>query len=78
MKRCRKPDIMAEAALHILRQPAKTCTGRFFIDDEVLIAAGVHDLSVFDVEQGAPLQVDFFVEPLPGMIGFDAATEGHG
>ena len=76
MKRCRKPEIMAEAALHILRQP-KTCTGHFFIDDEVLIAAGVHDLSVFDVEPGAPLQVDFFVEPLPGMIGFDAATEGH-
>ncbi|HKM60973.1 MAG TPA: NAD(P)-dependent oxidoreductase [Acidisphaera sp.] len=74
---CRKPEIMAEAALYILGQP-KTCTGRFFLDDEVLIAAGMRDLSVFDVSPGAPLQMDFFVEPLPGMIGFDAATGGHG
>jgi citronellol/citronellal dehydrogenase len=77
MRACRKPEIMAEAALHILRQP-KTCTGHFFIDDEVLIAAGMRDLSVFDVAPGAPLQVDFFVEPSPGMIGFEAATRAHG
>jgi citronellol/citronellal dehydrogenase len=78
MRVCRKPEIMAEAALFILSQPAKSCTGRFFIDDEVLIAAGQRDLSVFDVEPGAPLQVDFFVEPLPGMRGFDATAGAHG
>jgi len=78
LRLARKPEIMAEAALHILRQPAKNCTGHFFIDDEVLIGAGMRDLSVFDVEPGAPLQVDFFVEPLPGMRGFDAAMDDHG
>ena len=77
MRAGRKPEIMAEAALYILSQPAKICTGRFFIDDEVLIAAGMRDLSVFDVEPGAALQVDFFVEPLPGMGGFDATTGVH-
>jgi len=76
MRAGRKPEIMAEAALYILSQPAKICTGRFF-DDEVLIAAGMRDLSVFDVEPGAALQVDFFVEPLPGMGGFDATTGVH-
>ncbi|MBV8588698.1 MAG: NAD(P)-dependent oxidoreductase [Acetobacteraceae bacterium] len=74
---CRKPEIVAEAALHILRQPATSWTGRFFIDDEVLIAAGMRDLSVFDVEPGAALQVDFFVEPLPGMGCFDATAGTH-
>jgi citronellol/citronellal dehydrogenase len=75
MRAARKPEIMAEAALHILRQPAKACTGHFFIDDEVLIAAGIRDLSMFDVEPGATLQVDLFVESLPGMRGFAEAHE---
>ena len=32
---CRKPDIVADAAHAVLTRDAKTCTGNFFIDDEV-------------------------------------------
>ncbi len=40
----RKPEILADAAHWILTQPARQCTGNFFIDDEVLPRAGVTDL----------------------------------
>lgn len=67
MNASRKPEIMADAAHWILQQPAKACSGHFFIDDEVLMAAGVRDFSIYDVKPGTPLQADFFVEALPGM-----------
>ncbi|HEY8025913.1 MAG TPA: NAD(P)-dependent oxidoreductase [Burkholderiaceae bacterium] len=63
----RKPEIMADAAHWILQQPAKQCSGNFFIDDEVLLAAGVRDFAQYDVKPGVPQQADFFVEALPGM-----------
>src|SRR5690349_21486322 len=44
MKRCRKPEIMADAAYAIFNRPSRSCTGNFFIDDEVLAAEGVTDL----------------------------------
>ncbi|MEE8544387.1 MAG: NAD(P)-dependent oxidoreductase, partial [Alphaproteobacteria bacterium] len=43
-ERCRKPEILADAAHAILTRDAKRCTGNFFIDDEVLAEAGVTDL----------------------------------
>lgn len=63
----RRPEIVADAAHAILTQPAATCTGHFFIDDEVLLAAGVRDFAQYDVQAGSPLQADFFVDALPGM-----------
>ena len=68
MKHSRKPEIMADAAHYVLTQPAKKCSGNFFIDDELLIAAGNRDLSVYDVEPGAPLFTDFFTPLLPGLL----------
>lgn len=68
MNASRKPEIMADAAYHILTQPAREWSGHFFIDDEVLMAAGVRDLAQYDVKPGAPLQADFFVEAMPGML----------
>jgi citronellol/citronellal dehydrogenase len=68
---CRKPEIMADAAHHILTRPATACSGHFFLDDEVLLAAGVRDFSQYDVQPGSPLQADFFVEALPGMLRSD-------
>ena len=65
MKRSRKPEIMADAAHWILTQPSRNCSGNFFIDDDVLTAAGVKDLSVYAVTPGAELAPDFFV-PAPG------------
>ncbi|WP_422000137.1 SDR family oxidoreductase [Reyranella sp.] len=61
MKRCRKPEIMADAAHAILCRPAATCTGNFFIDDEVLAAEGITDLDRYAVSPGTPLMPDFFV-----------------
>jgi len=61
MKRCRKPEIMADAAYAIFNRPAKTCTGNFFIDDEVLAAEGVTDFDKYAVSPGTPLMPDFFV-----------------
>jgi citronellol/citronellal dehydrogenase len=44
-QRARSPRIMADAAYWILTRPSRQVTGRFFVDDEVLRAAGVTDLS---------------------------------
>ena len=61
MKRCRKPEIMADAAYAIFNRPAKTCTGNFFIDDEVLAAEGITNFDKYAVSPGTPLMPDFCV-----------------
>lgn len=61
VKRSRKPEIMADAAYAILCRDAKTTTGNFFIDDEVMAEEGVTDLDKYAVEIGADLMPDFFV-----------------
>jgi citronellol/citronellal dehydrogenase len=59
----RTPAIMADAAHAIFERDAKECTGNFFIDDEVLSAAGVKDLDRYAVTPGNKnLQPDFFVD----------------
>ena len=63
MQRSRKPEIMADAAHAILTKPSREFTGRFCVDDEVLEAEGVTDLSVYAVDPAAELVPDFFVEP---------------
>ena len=62
-RKARSPKIMADAAHWILSQPSRKVTGRFFVDDEVLRAAGVTDLSAYkqpDVEE-QDLTPDFFL-----------------
>ncbi|MBL8271194.1 SDR family oxidoreductase [Steroidobacter sp.] len=62
-KRGRKPEIMADAAHVILTRDPRTCTGNFFIDDEVLASAGVKDLDSYAVSPGNKEFVpDFFVD----------------
>lgn len=61
MRRSRKPSIMADAAHWVLTQDAKSTTGNFFVDDEVMAEAGVTDLSDYAVEPGMELMPDFFV-----------------
>jgi citronellol/citronellal dehydrogenase len=58
----RKPEIMADAAWHILRRPSRECTGNFFIDDEVLAAEGVTDFDAYAVVPGNKLMTDFFLD----------------
>ena len=62
MKRCRKPEIMADAAHAILTREAQSCSGNFFIDDEVLAEEGVTDLSEYAVDPEADLVFDFFID----------------
>lgn len=57
----RKPEIMADAAHAILGRDPKTCTGNFFIDEEVLRAGGVTDFSVYQHPGAGTLAADFFV-----------------
>ena len=64
MQRCRKPEIMADAAYWVLTQPATSITGQFLIDDEVLRGAGVTDLSGYAEIPGMSdeeLLPDFFL-----------------
>jgi citronellol/citronellal dehydrogenase len=58
----RKPEIMADAAHAILTKDKATCTGNFFIDEAVLIAEGVKDLSGYSCVPGGALTTDLFVE----------------
>ncbi len=62
-KRCRKPQILSDAAHVILTRDSRSCTGNFFIDDEVLREAGVTDFSVYrhDGVAEKDLIPDFFV-----------------
>jgi citronellol/citronellal dehydrogenase len=57
----RKPEIVADAAVEILNRPSAECTGNFFIDEEVLRAAGVTDFSKYANDPEAKLMPDFFV-----------------
>lgn len=59
---CRKPEILADAAHAILTRDARTVTGNFFIDDEVLAEEGVTDLDRYAVKPGAPLAPDIFLD----------------
>ena len=57
----RKPEIVADAAIEILKRPAAATTGNFFIDEEVLRAAGVTDFARYANDPDKPLVPDFFV-----------------
>ena len=63
LRRCRTPDIVADAAHVILSKPSRSYTGNFLIDDEVLSAEGVSDFDKYRVDPTAPLAVDLFVDP---------------
>jgi len=60
MQRSRNPQIVADAAYHILRQNSRTCTGNFFIDEEVLINAGINN---FDGYKNNPNIADSDIIP---------------
>ena len=62
LKFCRKPEIVADAAHAILSERSRDRTGQFLIDDEVLAAAGITDFDRYQVEPGAPLALDFFLD----------------
>jgi citronellol/citronellal dehydrogenase len=61
--RCRRPEIVADAAWFVLTREAATTTGQFFIDDAVLADHGVTDLDRYAVKPGTrDLIPDFFID----------------
>jgi citronellol/citronellal dehydrogenase len=56
----RTPQILADAAFHILQEPA-SYTGQTLLDDEVLAAKGITDLSGYAVTPNGPLMTDIFL-----------------
>ncbi|MFT3664855.1 SDR family oxidoreductase [Piscinibacter sp.] len=61
--RCRKPEILADAAWHVLTSDARTTTGNFFIDDMLLAQHGVTDFERYSVAPGnRDFIPDFFVD----------------
>lgn len=61
MKHCRKLEIVADAAYAILTRNSRECTGKLFVDDEVLAAEGVTDLDQYAVTPDEELLPDFFL-----------------
>ncbi len=61
IQRSRKPEIVADAAFAIVTKPVATCSGNFFIDEEVLQREGLTDFSHYAVNSDNALQNDLFV-----------------
>jgi citronellol/citronellal dehydrogenase len=57
----RTPEVLADAAYYILRQPPTECTGNLFIDEQVLAKEGITDLGKYAVMPGGKLYNDLFV-----------------
>jgi citronellol/citronellal dehydrogenase len=61
--KCRKPEILADAAYFIFTSDAKTTSGNFFIDDTLLAQHGITDLESYSVTPGTKdFILDFFVD----------------
>jgi citronellol/citronellal dehydrogenase len=61
IKMSRKPEIIADAVYIILQKPSTQCTGNTFIDEDVLAAEGITDLSSYSIVQGGKLYRDLFL-----------------
>ena len=60
---CRTPEILADAAYIILNRESASCSGNFFVDDEVLASAGITDLEKYSVVPGTTdFLLDFFLD----------------
>jgi citronellol/citronellal dehydrogenase len=62
MAKARKPEIYADAAYIVLNKRAAEFTGHSLLCEDVLLDAGVSDLSVYDCVEGAALDVDLWVD----------------
>ena len=60
---CRTPEILADAAYIILNRNSASCSGNFFVDDEVLASEGITDLEKYSVVPGTTdFLLDFFLD----------------
>lgn len=62
LETCRTPDIMSDAAYVILSRDSKTCTGNFFIDEEILREEGIDDFTKYAVNPDKKLMKDLFLD----------------
>ncbi len=63
VRRARTPDIVADAAHAILVRDPRTCTGNFYLDEDVLREEGVEDFSRYAVTPGnQEFLPDLFIE----------------
>lgn len=60
--KCRKPSIVADAALWIVTQPSREVTGQFLIDEVALKKSGMTDFDQYGFESGQALMTDLFLE----------------
>ena len=65
IKGSRKPSIYADAAYAVLKRDSSTCTGNFFLDQDVLEEEGVSDFDQYAIDPEANLVSDFFVDDNP-------------
>ncbi len=61
LERTRRPEIMADAAHAVLVRDARTTTGNFFLDEDVLRETGVTDFERYATKPGNPLLPDLFL-----------------
>ena len=62
MKASRTVDIMSDAAHVILTRDAKSSTGNFYLDEDVLREEGVTDFDKYAVDPSVKLATDFFLD----------------
>ncbi|HEY9130264.1 MAG TPA: NAD(P)-dependent oxidoreductase [Dyella sp.] len=62
LERCRKPEIVADAAHAVLTRAAAGFTGRFLIDEDVLREEGIADFAPYAVDPTQPLLPDLFLD----------------
>jgi citronellol/citronellal dehydrogenase len=63
VNKCRKPEILSDSAYFILTSDARSTTGNFFIDDELLAKHGITDLEKYSVVPGTKEFIpDFFID----------------
>ena len=76
MRRCRTPEILADAAYLVFSKTARDFTGQFLIDDTFLAENGVTDFDKYRVDPTKDLMPDFFVPdwlPPPKGVSLAAA-----
>jgi citronellol/citronellal dehydrogenase len=64
LSRSRTAEIVSDAAHVILTRDARSCSGNFFIDEDVLAEEGVTDFDRYRTVPGdGPLETDLFLDP---------------
>ena len=62
MAQSRRPEIVADAAYEIVTKDARSNTGKFYIDEDVLIESGVTDFEQYGYGETGKLQLDIFLD----------------